>query len=168
MSKRDIKYLVIHTSASWQTWTAEALHSYFINYLDWSRPGYHVVIEKSGRVKRLLSNDTRSNGVKTFRSGPINISNSNSVNICWIGGIEKGNMKNTILPKDNRTDEQKEKLRAVVSWYVQNYPDIKILGHNQIANKACPCFAVPEWCKLEGIPEKNIYLGSHYGRLINY
>ena len=166
---REIEYLVIHTSASWQTWTAEALHSYFINYLDWSRPGYHVVIEKSGRVKRLLPNSVRSNGVRAFkRKNDISIRNTNSVNICWIGGIKRGNMKNTILPTDNRTDAQREKLEAVIKWYVNAYPDIKILGHNQVANKACPCFSAPDWCKSVGIPDKNIYRGRHFGRLINY
>lgn len=166
---REIKYLVIHTSASWQSWTAEALHSYFINYLDWSRPGYHVVIETSGRVKRLLPNNVNSNGVKSFKSGKeIDINNSNSVNICWIGGIEKGNMKNTILPKDNRTDAQKVQLESVIGWYVAAYPEIQILGHNQIANKACPCFSVPQWLRSIGIPDKNIFDGRYFGKLVNY
>jgi len=153
---RKIKYLVIHTSASWQTWTAEMIKLYFLRTLKWKRPGYHVTVSATGRVKRILPNRLSSNGVRPYRKNGVSISNSNSVNICWIGGIEK-NLQGKIIPVDNRTEIQEERLWAVIKWYLQHYPDIQILGHNQIANKACPCFDVRVWLKEKGVPDKNIF-----------
>jgi N-acetylmuramoyl-L-alanine amidase len=139
---RNIKYLVIHCTASPQSWGWQKLQWYFLNIKKWSREGYHVVVQADGTVKRYIDNDKPSNGVRPFKSNDIDISNSNSVHICWIGGVDsKGNAR------DNRTEKQRKRLKQIVQWYIENYPDIKILGHNQVALKACPCFNVPNWLK---------------------
>jgi N-acetylmuramoyl-L-alanine amidase len=149
---RTIKYLVIHTTASPQTWNWQKLQHFFLNSLKWKREGYHVTIQPDGVVKRYIDNTKPSNGVQAYKNETIDISNSNSINISYIGGITaKGQ------PIDNRTDIQKEKMKEIIEWYLKEYPEIIILGHNQIAAKACPCFSVPKYLQELGVPKKNIY-----------
>jgi len=157
---RNIEYLVIHTTASNSNWTWESVRRYFLEILKQRVEGYHVVIEKSGKVKRLVDNNKIAFGVRAIKFSDIDISNSNSVHVAWIGGIDsKGN------GIDNRTQEQKQKLEEIIKWYIKEFPNIKILGHNQVANKFCPCFSVPKYLKSIGINDKNIYFTDNFNVL---
>lgn len=157
---RPIAYLVVHTTASSLSWTWEAVRRYFLQILGQRVEGYHVVIEANGTVKRLVDNDRISFGVREFNGDDIRINNANSVHIAWIGGADKN--KNGV---DNRTTIQKKKLIEVIDWYLKAYPNIKILGHNQIANKFCPCFSVPKFLRSMGVPEANIYQTDNFNVL---
>ena len=158
----EVKYLVIHTAASPASWTWQWLQSFFLNALKWTKEGYHVVIQADGFVKRFIQSNKTSNGILPYKSpnGDISISNENAENICWIGGIDKRGK-----PIDNRTEVQKDVLRNIVEWYLAQYPDLIVLGHNQIANKACPCFSVPKWLRSIGVSEANIYDGDNFNVL---
>lgn len=100
----------------------------------------------------MYDDEVVTNGVLPYNKGDIRINNLNSVHVTWIGGIDdqgKG--------LDNRTAGQKSKLRTLVNAYLQKYPNIKVLGHNQVAAKACPCFWVPIFCLEMGLKKDNIY-----------
>ncbi len=164
-----VEYIVVHTSASPQHYTWQWLLHFFLNILNWSVAGYHVIVEETGLVKRLVPHGKQSNGVRAFRAKDIFISNRNAIHICWEGGIDaQGN------PVDNRTAEQERELIRVLEWYLWKYPNAKILGHNQVALKNCPCFNVIEWARkieytdlathkrIVGIPEWRIYKGDNF------
>ena len=71
--------------------------------------------------------------------------NTNSIGICYIGGMDKDN-KN---PKDTRTDAQKKNLIMLVENLIDKY-ELKvgdIYAHYQFANKACPSFDIEEFKK---------------------
>jgi len=56
-----------------------------------------------------------------------------------VGGMTK-DMKH---PKDTRTDAQKNALIELMHQLMYEYnKDMTIHGHNEFANKACPCFDV--------------------------
>ena len=59
-------------------------------------------------------------------------------------------------PKDTRTPEQNESLEDYVKDFLCIHPDVRVIGHNEVANKACPSFDVGAFCRKIGIPEKNI------------
>lgn len=92
-------------------------------------PGYHFIVKPCGEIVQLLSIDKVSNGVKGF--------NSVSINISYIGGVDKQNK-----PKDTRTPEQKEAILYKLRELKKHFPKAKIQGHRDFPNvkKACPSF----------------------------
>jgi len=133
---RNIKYLAIHCTATSQSTKVKSIINYWKNTLGWKNPGYHFIIKPSGEIVELLPIDKVSNGVKGF--------NSVSINISYIGGVDKDN--NTT---DNRTGAQKQSLIKLIKKYKQLYPNIIIQGHRDFPNvkKDCPSFDVKKWLK---------------------
>lgn len=61
--------------------------------------------------------------------------NAKSVGVCYVGGLDKNG-----APKDTRTKAQKDALCDLLRRLVIDYPNATIHGHNEFAQKACPCF----------------------------
>lgn len=92
--------------------------------------GYHYVIYLDGTVHK---------GRPVEQIGAHCIGhNANSIGICYIGGVTADGK----TPKDTRTEAQKISLINLVSDLRKQYPSATIHGHNEFANKACPCFDV--------------------------
>ena len=71
-----------------------------------------------------------------------------SRHIVYAGGVDTDNVQKA---KDTRTPAQKEALKRYVLDFHRKHPTVKIVGHNQLAAKACPSFDVPQWLKSIGI-----------------
>lgn len=137
---RNIKYIAVHCTASSQHATIKELLLEF-KRKGWSKPGYHYIVDVSGKVFNTLSEDEVSNGVKGF--------NSNLINVAYIGGIDANGK-----PVDNRTEEQKKSLLLLLKALKKKYPNAIIQGHRDFSPdtnkngivdpweriKACPCF----------------------------
>lgn len=125
----EIKYIVVHCTATNQKATIEGIKRYWREQLKWRAPGYHYLIKPSGEVVNLLPEDKPSNGVKGY--------NSQCVNISYIGGID-----NSENPIDNRTEEQKAAIVFLLEQLKERYPSAIIQGHRDFpkVKKACPCF----------------------------
>lgn len=138
---RQIKYIVVHCTATPPEAKAENIVRYWKEQLGWKNPGYHYIIRRNGEIVQLLSEDQVSNGVKNY--------NQHSVHISYIGGIDKNNK-----PLDNRTPEQKAALFNKLVALSEKYPGAEIKGHRDFpgVTKACPSFDVRTWLK-EYIPE---------------
>tara|TARA_R110001592_G_scaffold60684_1_gene184702 strand:- start:10238 stop:12379 length:2142 start_codon:yes stop_codon:yes gene_type:complete len=138
-----VEYLCCHTTAGYLKHTFIDLAHLFLQSKPWSRSGYHILFQADGKCIRALPDSINSNGVGNGAGG---ITNSNSINISWIGGADEMDM----------TKEQALAYNKVLKAYVKKYPNIKIMGHNQLKAKACPRWNVPKHLELLGIPEKNI------------
>ena len=127
---REITEIIIHCLA-----TKEG-HPFFAADIDrwhkaqgWSGICYHYVIDIDGKVET---------GRAEYQTGAhAKGHNANSIGICYIGGLDINGK-----PKDTRTPEQRKSLAELVARLKVKYPKATVHGHNEFANKACPCFNV--------------------------
>jgi len=155
------KYLVLHCTASQSSaegWKASDVVFYHTNKLGWDRPGYSKIVEFDGKIVDTWNVDL-SDGFQPYEItyGAAEY-NPFCVHVCYIGGIDASGQ-----PKDTRTREQYESLSTIVVDIVRQCPDILVCGHNQLHNKACPSFWVPDFCDELGLPQKNIFREDQFG-----
>lgn len=134
--KRNIKYIVVHCTATVTTATIEGIKNYWKHHLGWTHNGYHYIILRDGTIENITDEAEIANGVAGF--------NSSSIHMSYIGGIdEKG------VPKDNRTEAQKEAMFNLIMELSNRYPKAEIKGHRDfpLVKKACPSFDVKQWLK---------------------
>ena len=126
---REIKYIVIHCSASQPNTKKEAIINYWKNTLKWKTVGYHRLIDANGVIHELAKYEQVTNGVKGY--------NSQSIHFSYIGGIDQSGR-----PKDTRTIKQKESLLYLVKQAKKQFPNAIVQGHKDFKNvaKACPSF----------------------------
>ena len=114
----------------------------------WRRGGYHIIIENDGSPRRVYDDNTLTNGVLSYGG----VWNGNSLHISYTGGRKEGEI----------TKQQLHTLRRAIAHFLQKYPSIKILGHNQIDEKYCPNMNVEYFCELLGVPKGSIYQEHHF------
>lgn len=162
---KQIKHIVIHCSAG--NGLIPAIENFWYNTLKWKSPGYHIIIYKDG-TKYYVGKDKKyitdinnwypeliTNGVQGF--------NSNSLHICYIGGIDdKGKAK------DTRTDEQKgaiiEAITECMKWLKDNgntLTDLKILGHRDFSDDKNGNGVIESWERIKECPSFDAI--SEYG-----
>jgi N-acetylmuramoyl-L-alanine amidase len=134
--KRNIKYIVVHCTATQPDATIDAIKRYWKEKLGWQNNGYHYIIKRDGMVENITHEAMIANGVAGF--------NTASIHLSYIGGVDKNNK--TI---DNRTDAQKEAMFNLIVNLSHKYPNAEIKGHRDFPNvhKACPSFDVKNWLK---------------------
>lgn len=149
----ELKYLVIHCTATAEgrEVTSSEIRHWHTDPVSkggrgWKQVGYTDMIHLDGKVERLVKNneDARvdpweiTNGAKGY--------NSVSRHVVYVGGCDK-----KLKAKDTRTAAQKAALKAYVLDFHRRFPKVKIIGHCEIASKACPSFDVRKWLKEIGI-----------------
>jgi N-acetylmuramoyl-L-alanine amidase len=121
---RDIKYIVLHCTATPHSTTVESILNYWENNLGWINPGYHFLIESDGSINNIQPIQSPSNGVYGH--------NRNAIHLSYIGGENK----------DDRTAAQKESICSIVRVMKSMFPKAEIKGHRDFPNvhKDCPQF----------------------------
>ena len=140
---REINEIIVHCTATPPGFMADATPSQRLDEVrrwhvednGWSDTGYHYLIDLGGQLL---------NGRPISKAGAhVKGHNSDTVGISLFGG--KGGTKDQAF-EDNFTPEQGETLRKLINRLQSEYgPDLKISGHQEYANKACPCFDVRRW-----------------------
>lgn len=152
---KKLKYLIIHT-----TYTPECrevskkdIEQWHLKENGWKQVGYSDMIHLDGRLENLVPFDQDDEVDKwEITNGAYGV-NSVSRHVVYVGGRGKNGKL-----KDTRTPEQMDSLKIYVKYMVLRHPNIKVIGHNQVSKKSCPCFDVPTWLKTIKVPEKNIGL----------
>ena len=132
---REIKYIVLHCTATPKNTTVKSILNHWRNVLGWKSPGYHYIITPNGTEVQLSEISKQTNGVKGY--------NKNSIHISYIGGQFA----------DDRTEDQKRTMAELVRKLRVIYPKAEILGHCDFpgVKKLCPNFNVKQWLQDEGI-----------------
>lgn len=127
---RKIDKIILHCAATkeGQHFTVEDIDRWH-KQRGFNKIGYHFVIYLDGSVHK--GRDIAEIGAHCLGQ------NANSIGICYIGGLDANGK-----PKDTRTDAQKAALKTLVDDLSVKYSSATIHGHNEFANKACPCFDV--------------------------
>lgn len=130
---RNINEIIIHCSATpeGREVTVKDITKWHIER-GFKTIGYHYIIYLDGSVH--IGRSEEEVGAHCLNH------NSNSISICYVGGMNKVNKK----PKDTRTDKQKEALIGLVKDLKIKYSSATIHGHNEFADKACPSFSVKD------------------------
>ncbi len=130
---RAINKIILHCSA-----TPEGRHTtvedirLWHKQRGWSDIGYHYVVYLDGSVH---------NGRPVEKIGShVYGLNKNSIGVCYIGGVDKNNLK----AKDTRTPEQIMALDLLLGSLLDDFKGATLHGHNEFANKACPSFDVQD------------------------
>lgn len=118
----------------------------------WKVPGYSDVIRLDGRIENLVPYDQDDQvQPREITNGAVGM-NAVTRHVSYIGGVDsKG------APKNTMTDAQETALKNYVYDFLVKYPTAKVLGHNQVATKACPSFNVPKWLISINVQKSNIY-----------
>lgn len=126
---RPVNKIIIHCSATelGNDYSLEEIRRWHL-LRGFNDVGYHYIIQTNGYV--LKGRPLSKVGAHCYGY------NKNSIGVCYIGGLHNGK------PCDTRTKEQKHALRELIASLKRMYPGATIHGHNEFANKACPCFDV--------------------------
>lgn len=134
---RQINRIILHCSASQAgvDLRASDILRYHTNPVSeggrgWKNPGYHYVVELSGAIRSILPEARIANGVRGH--------NATAIHVCYVGGLRNGKPANTLTPR------QRQSIVTLLKDLHSRYPEATLHGHNEFANKACPCFRVAD------------------------
>jgi len=160
MSKQ-LTYLVIHCTATpeGREVSADEIRRWHTSPKPkgrgWKQVGYSDIIHLDGTVENLVPyNDDDVVDSWEITNGASGI-NSISRHVVYAGGVSADDVKKA---KDTRTWLQELAMITYVKETIARHPNIKVAGHNQFAQKACPSFNVPVWLMAIGVSDENIYI----------
>ena len=135
---RKIDLIVIHCSATRSDRPFPVTSLIACHQARFGFTGYHYYVTRDGQVYQTRHENLVGAHARHY--------NQHTIGVCYEGGL---------LPNgesaDTRTDAQKHALWALLKSLKVDYPDAKILGHNELPHvaKACPCFlASKEYAEL--------------------
>ena len=139
---RNIDTIIIHCTATRPDWWSgksaqqktDEVRRWHVEDRGWSDCGYHHLIDRQGTVTEGRPLERTGAHAKGHNTG--------SVGISLFGG-HGGNVSDQF--EDNFTEDQDRALRELIAKLKAEHPITKIIGHNEVANKACPTFVVRDW-----------------------
>jgi len=121
----------------------------------WNRPGIDYLVTRDGHLETIIPEDSPNEvDLWGIREG------SNLLGTARYLAYSGGKSEDGSQKKDTRTREQRGSMAAVVKFYVRRFPDIQVLGFDQVPSKQGlnnPGFDVAKWCRSLGLSEANIY-----------
>jgi N-acetylmuramoyl-L-alanine amidase len=134
-SKRTINEIIIHCTATpeGRDYSVSDIRSWHLKR-GFSDIGYHYVIHRDGKID--TGRDVDLSGAHCTGH------NAHSIGVVYVGGLKWiPNVPVEKLPaKDTRTLAQKASMLKLLEILKEIYPNAKIHGHRDFANKECPSF----------------------------
>jgi hypothetical protein len=127
--------------------------------LGFNRPGFDYLIPLDGSLQTIINEDNPTQtDLWGISNGLINLTGI-AKHIAYVGG----RTLKEAFDKDTRNNNQKQTLEAIVKFYVLRFPNIVVLGFNEVPAKSgidSPAFSVNDWLREIGVAEKHIYVKS--------
>ena len=159
------QFLCMHVSAASYRTQHELCHDFWSR--PWSRSGYHISVDPDGNCNYnvdLRAGNSNGVGPTAFSKrtiGGLFINNGNTINISWIGDNECPDEVADLKLAGGKSSKIKgisiQKAQAysylrLAEYFLEAFPNIRLIGHNQITisggyGKSCPCWNVIELCK---------------------
>lgn len=163
---RQITEIILHTTATAPEWMSghsalakmKEVRRWHMEDRKWKNIGYHYLIDRNGEVVEGRPIDQDGAHVKGRNKG--------TIGIALVGGL--GGSRDDAFSA-NYTPAQDRALIALIRDLHGKYGKVPVTGHNQYANKDCPCFDAPAWfaAKRSANPEK-IASGAIVGGIGTY
>lgn len=138
MARDKTEYIFIHCSATRPSmdWVnAEEIDKWH-RARGFFKIGYTFVITRDGTLEKgrdLYEPTASQRGY-----------NHNAISICMVGGVTEDDIHKA---EDNFTPEQWSQLKDLLTEMKEEFPDAKIVGHNEFSSKECPSFDVQKYVK---------------------
>lgn len=149
-----LQYLVLHCTATpeGREVTAADIRRWHTSPVSkggrgWKQVGYTDIIHLDGKVERLVNNNEDANVDPWEITNGAKGYNSLSRHVVYAGGCARDGK----TPKDTRTPAQRKAMEEYVKDFHRRFPEVRIIGHNEVASKACPSFDVQKWLTSIGI-----------------
>lgn len=149
-----LKYLVLHCTATpeGREVSSDDIRAWHTTPVSkggrgWSQVGYTDLIHLNGEVERLVDNNEDANVDHWEITNGAKGYNSISRHVVYVGGVAADG-KTT---KDTRTKAQKAAMEAYVKEFHKRHPNVRIIGHREVAARDCPSFDVQVWLKEIGV-----------------
>lgn len=125
----------------------------------WSTTGYADMIQRTGKLVNLNPYNFDNQIDPWEVTNGVANKNSISRNVVLAGGwtdtnpvIKDGHKNGKYLKiTDLYTNQQIQTLVDYCKMQLEQVPELKIVGHNELASKTCPNFSVPEFLKEYGL-----------------
>ena len=150
----NLKYLVLHCTATQEgrEVSSDEIRAWHTNPVSkggrgWKQVGYTDLIHLDGDVERLVDNNEDANVDPWEITNGAKGYNSVSRHVVYVGGV----VADGKTAKDTRTKAQKAAMEAYVKEFHRRHPNVRIIGHREVAAKDCPSFDVQVWLKEIGV-----------------
>ena len=149
-----LKFLVLHCTATpeGREVSSDDIRAWHTNPVSkggrgWSQVGYTDLIHLNGEVERLVDNNEDANVDPWEITNGAKGYNSISRHVVYVGGV----VADGKTTKDTRTKAQREAMESYVKEFHRKHPNVRIIGHREVAAKDCPSFDVQVWLKEIGV-----------------
>lgn len=149
-----LKYLVLHCTATPEGCEVSSndIRAWHTNPVSkggrgWKQVGYTDLIHLNGEVERLVDNNEDANVDPWEITNGAKGYNSISRHVVYVGGV----VADGKTTKDTRTKAQKAAMEAYVKEFHKRHPNVRIIGHREVAAKDCPSLDVQVWLKEIGV-----------------
>lgn len=150
MSRKDKTHIMIHCSATHADWMAgktlqakrAEIKKWHVQERGWKDIGYAYIIDRDGKVVGGRDLDADGDFIEETAAAATGW-NTKAVHVCLLGGY--GSSANDRF-EDHFTPEQDVALRGMIDHIRKELGrNVPLIGHNEVARKACPGFQVKEW-----------------------
>ncbi|WP_010520471.1 hypothetical protein [Aquimarina agarivorans] len=124
--------------------------------LGFSRPGIDYLVLQDGTLQTIISEENPTTvdlwDISKGKDGITGIAK----HIAYVGG----RTLKEAWSKDSRTEEQKATLEAIIKFYILRFPNLVVLGFDEIEGKEAsenPGFETAKWLEEIGIPKQHIF-----------